>query len=148
MKDSENTVLPYVLSELLIIAVDESEAAVAAGHTLDMAIWLIRDDSGKCAVCMAGAVMLNRDMLPEGIDVGLLKHTKHSRHQLSAIDEMRAGRFGHAAVSLRLDLSSDAMIAALEAASDKALQHYSNATGHAPFEIYREVAEELKNVGL
>lgn len=51
------TELPEKLSELLRLAVSDSLAVEAAGVRLDMGDWLVLRGDGRCAACMAGAVM-------------------------------------------------------------------------------------------
>lgn len=98
-------VLPDKLSALIRVAVKDMQAAVAAGHLIDMDYWIEplgdwRGDklvpSGKCTVCMAGSVMLNtlgasasESSCPEWWD-------EDTARKLKALNEVRLGEYRYA----------------------------------------------------
>lgn len=60
MSSKMKSKLPDKPSALLLLALQDIDAMEKAGHTIDMGEWVYKDLDGKCSVCLAGAVMLNR----------------------------------------------------------------------------------------
>jgi hypothetical protein len=112
--------LPDKLGELMAVAIADARAVVAAGHELDMSTWMSgrMPNSGKCVVCLAGAVMLNKSFgagkEPPPIGVTPRMYPIATHHKLRAIDMLRVGNFAEAwALVEGKDFETEGPVAAL-----------------------------------
>ena len=147
-------ILPFVLSDLLEIAVNESEACSKTPRvTLNMAAWLGNNPEEKsCSACMAGAVMLRRGLVTSLIPPYLYNFSPEdcegNKRQLEAINAMRTGWFEEAYCFLhdqriRKDQLFDELYREVRAALDA-----SEEPTHAPWSVYRKCIKKLRKEGL
>lgn len=68
------------------------------GYAIDMTDWHVPTQFGRCAVCMAGAMLATRG-LDSGLDANRITFDQDTENQLSAVDYMRLGYLGSAAES-------------------------------------------------
>jgi hypothetical protein len=142
--------LPDKLSDLLELAVADCLEVEAEGkHEFDMTVYYERLN-GHCAVCMAGAVMLRR--LPHNETADMLSTRQwgaETQRKLYAIDDMRTGGFENAAE--RLGLSQLGVLEAAKRLIDEAYTDFDDnwsKRGRAPWPIYLEAADMLRQAGL
>jgi hypothetical protein len=142
--------LPDKLSDLLELAVADCLEVEAEGkHEFDMTVYYERLN-GHCAVCMAGAVMLRR--LPHeesAIFVRTDNWGAKTQKKLQAIDDMRNGGFYAAAD--RLGLSQLGVLEAAKRLIDETYTNFDDdwsKLGRAPWPIYLEAADMLREAGL
>lgn len=85
-------VLPDKLSELIHVALRDLEAAEKAPNiVIDMGEWHTPLADGKCAVCLAGAVMRGTFGVNDGISYAPAWFDASLRRKLEAIDLLRTG---------------------------------------------------------
>ncbi len=143
--------LPTKLSELLLLAVADAKKCEAMPETyvLEMLDWHLPEQiddrlTGKCAVCMAGAVIaqtLGADPSKE-----LMPCDYEYNSALCAIDEMRCASFSNAADSIGQDLSAS-QLAACDAAR-ALVRPAMMSTGRAEWHVYEHAAAILAEAGL
>lgn len=158
--------LPDKLSELLRLAVRDAQAVAAmSGYRLDMWSWRRQASGGTCAVCMAGAVMVNTVGEPPGgwrddetspRSYGPVSDSTATK--LLAINCMRAGAFlrpGHLAdypvtTFLPIPGAGIAKAEAMGIAERMIKDDYSTArnSGRAKWETYLAAADVLEKAGL
>ncbi len=157
------SVLPNVMSDLLELALNETEKAAAEpGVQLDMSKWYLNRD-GVCHVCMAGAVMRGFGMVPEctvEAEPYMLTMSVDQRSvvdSLHAIDEMRGGYFFSAAHFLGIHIrEGSSEWGVLERAGymvDEGVvpeweADYVPGEECAAITTYREIVSLLRTVGL
>lgn len=158
------TQLPNKLSQLLRLAVADAQKceAMPEKYRLDMAVWHLPDEeSGKCAVCMAGSVLAQTLRADPGTLVGIRDTGYENESKLAAINLMRAGSFYSAYLELNDgDEPSANQEPILETAGDLVLSNYKpdhapedgeDATelfGRAGWDTYLKAAAVLEEAGL
>ncbi len=145
--------LPDKLSALLRVAVaDARKIEATPGYVLAMQTWhepITADDFegtddmvGKCAVCMAGAVMAQTFGAAPTDDVVPGDYAA-DRFKLLAIDDMRTGQFGYALRTLGHESGRTPQLI-----NDFVAAHLDVEHGRAPWAIYEQAADMLEAEGL
>lgn len=99
----EKVELPKVPSELIKLAIEDMKKCIENDVIIDMSDWGSTDSNGKCTVCFAGAVMLQRTQT--GIDprdFNIYKGGVNSK-QYSFLDYIRSGHLKDAMRALDID---------------------------------------------
>lgn len=145
--------LPDKLSDLITVAVDDClKIQKADDYKLLMGVWHSPNYTGdKCAVCMAGAVMVHR------LDVKKDQHAIPcdfdfvTQNKLYAIDDIRCGSIVRALGLLGIHLS-DAHIPIIYTLEEhikdsRGPGDLHGRHGRAPWSTYRKVARKLRALG-
>jgi hypothetical protein len=164
MKITSNKTLPRKLSALLRLAVEDAlRVESRPGYKLDMHQWVTpagqvgrgyidaSPDPENCRVCMAGAVMVNRDLArPRTTLLSLpVKMTKETKNRLYSIDSMRRGEFLYAVdPRYRPHRLSRPHYAACSLARKIVLAQFSTVLSRAPWGAYLRAADVLEKAGL
>ncbi len=153
-------ILPMIPSKLLRIAVEDVQKSLNEGHEPDMDVsWLhvVERAVGSkvqhtCYLCMAGAVMLQRDLV-RGFDLHeagyyLPSHCKENALQLTAIDYMRRGLFldaCHLLVPFDLVQHKGLFMGMTRSVLENA---DADIPGMANLSTYLKIADELEAIGM
>ncbi len=145
--------LPNKLSALLRLAVKDAQAvAKLKSYRLNMQQWHNpAGTSGKCEVCMAGAVMVKELHAPRDKAITPDDYETSVYLKLDAIDDMRIGHFGVALQSVRSDEPSyDEIERAQKAGARIRLSYQRDPVrfSRAPWRSYLKAADELERMGL
>lgn len=145
--------LPTKLSALLRLAVKDAQAvAKLKGYRLNMQQWHSPGaGTGKCEVCMAGAVMVKELHAPREKDLRPDDYETDVYLKLGAINDMRTGHFGIALQSVGCpEPSSEEMERAQKVgARIRAIyQRDPVRFERAPWRSYLKAADELERMGL
>ncbi len=160
----ESQTLPMEMSALLELAVNDTAAAAAdPGVSLNMLVWYRKDGPGKCVVCMAGAVLRQRNLLPpsvyEATPASAASYNKSEllAIQLHAIDDMRLGLFINAATRLGINtVKGSETRKALDELGDMIMDNvipewewdYKPGGERDVLDVYRAAVVKLKALGL
>ncbi len=140
--DSKTDKLPDKISDLLEVAVDDViKIKRRKSYALDMFNWHLpavnpRNSSGKCTVCMAGAVMANRfpERMKEYNETCPSDFDEDTEKKLDTINCLRKG----------FHYDNDVQI-------DEALRpirvEFSPILGMAPIKAYRQAIKNLRKIG-
>ncbi len=147
-------ILPRVQSQLLRIAVNDlKKLSDQKDVEINMLSW-VSIKNGSCSVCMAGAVMLCRDLLPVVVD-GLMSDCDYgpgvcgdNKDQLCAINNMREGSFIYTFEFLTKKAPTIKQKLQLFRAGSMVIADFSDDKLMAPLETYERVAAFLEKHGL
>lgn len=142
--------LPNKLSALLRMAVEDAHVIEQTpGYQLNMHRWHAPDPSGICQVCMAGAVIARKAIVPKSEHFHPEYDTTLGR-KLAAINQMRAGNMFTAFQYL----SGGGSLPSLSIQQEDALQSagiridYMPGIGRAPWASYLDAASIFEKAGL
>jgi len=92
MKKTPN-LLPKKISDCIVVALKDLDAAKAAGMKVDMKDWYYRDTMGVCSVCLAGAVLAREFDLDkaEVLHPGSELLSEHDSDRLRELNRLRSG---------------------------------------------------------
>ena len=157
----ETTVkLPTKFSALLRLTVEDCKKVEAQSdkYVFDMTVWVEPGrQGGHCAVCMAGAVMMQR--LKLDLDEAYQNMPAHSeciepsvydnptRDKLLEINNLRTGRIMEECIYREIELSDEKEREIREIEKD-IRECFDHGKGRAPWSVYLHAADDLEKLGL